>query len=200
VHVELSREIVEFLNPQCQYSRSEVLSKPSCVPAADGIYGWWFRCLPAQIDISGCQRHQGLMLLYVGISPKRPPANGHAPSKQNLHRRLRQHYTRTAAASTLRRTLGCLLAEELGLRLRLLGSSGRRTNFGDGEPRLSEWMAANTLVSWVVRKQPWELEDELIRTLDLPLNLEGNQRNAFHATLTRARALCLEAARAGQPT
>jgi len=200
MHAEFSQEIARFLNPDHQYARSEVLDKPSPVPAADGVYGWWFRSLPAQIDISGCQRHQGLTLLYVGISPKRPPVNGREPSKQNLRRRLRQHYTRTAAASTLRRTLGCLLAEELGLCLQLLGSSGRRTNFGDGEQRLSEWMSANAFVSWVVRKQPWELEDELIMTLDLPLNLEGNQRNAFHVTLTQARARRLAAARAGLPT
>jgi hypothetical protein len=98
----------------------------------------------------------------VGISPDRPPANGRAASKQNLRKRLRQHYTRTAAASTLRRTLGCLLAEELGLQLRRTGSSGRRTNFGEGEQQLSTWMANNAYVSWVVREQPWELEDELI--------------------------------------
>lgn len=200
MHAEFGQEIARFLKPGHQYSRNEVLDKPSPVPAVDGVYGWWFRSLPAQIDITRCQRHQGLTLLYVGISPKRPPANGRAPSKQNLRRRLRQHYTRTAAASTLRRTLGCLLAEELGLRLQLLGSSGRRTNFGDGEQRLSEWMSANAFVSWVVRKQPWELEDELILKLDLPLNLEGNERNAFHATLTHARARCLATARAGQPT
>jgi hypothetical protein len=142
VHVELRKEVVEFLNPQHLFSSSEVLGKPSSVPATDGVYGWWFRSLPAKIDISGCQRHHGHTLLYVGISPKRPPANGRAPSKQ-------------------------------------------------------KWMATNGFVSWVVRNQPWELEDELILKLDLPLNLEGNQRNAFHATLTQARARCLAAARAG---
>ena len=61
-------------------------------------------------------------------------------------------------------------------------------------------MSANAFVSLVVRKKPWEIEDELILELDLPLNLEGNQRNAFHATLTEARARCLAAARAGQLT
>jgi hypothetical protein len=200
VHGEPSSEIAGFLKPGHQYSQSEVLASPSPVPAEAGVYGWWFRSLPTRIDVSKCCRHQGLTLLYVGISPDRPPTNGRAASKQNLRKRLRQHYTRTAAASTLRRTLGCLLAKELGLHLQLAGSSGRRTNFGNGERVLSDWMAANALVSWHVREQPWEFEDELIQQLDLPLNLKGNQRNPFHSTLTYERARCLAEARAGQLT
>jgi hypothetical protein len=61
---------------------------------------------------------------------------------------------------------------------------------------LSEWMAENAFVSWVVREAPWELEDELIAALDLPLNLKGNQRNSFHRVLTQARARCVAQARA----
>jgi hypothetical protein len=130
--------------------------------------------------------------LYVGISPSPPPANGRPPSRQNLRKRLRQHYARTAAASTLRRTLGCLLAGDLGLQLRHVGSSGRRTNFGrDGEQTLSDWMENNAFVSWVVRAQPWELERELIQALDLPLNLRGNERHPFYPLLAQERADCL---------
>jgi hypothetical protein len=45
-----------------------------------------------------------------------------------------------------------------------------------------------TRSTWAVRERPWELEDHLIATLDLPLNLEGNSRNAFHPELTHVRA------------
>jgi hypothetical protein len=72
---------------------------------------------------------------------------------------------------------------------------GAPHEFGEGEQRLSDWMASNALVSWVVREQPWGLEDELIGELDLPLNLKGNKRHVFHQTLTQARADCLEPAR-----
>jgi hypothetical protein len=113
-----------------------------------------------------------------------------------LRKRLRQHYARSAEASTLRRTLGCLLADELRLQLRRVGSSGRRTTFIRGEQVLSDWMAENAFVSWVARERPWDLEGELIRELDLPLNLQGNSRNAFHPALTDARARCLAQARA----
>jgi len=37
-------------------------------------------------------------------------------------------------------------------------------------------MAENAFVSWVVRERPWNLEDVLIRELNLPLNLQGNSR------------------------
>jgi hypothetical protein len=60
-----------------------------------------------------------------------------------------------------------------------------------GEQVLSAWMAKNALVSWVVRERPWELEDRLIASVDLPLNLEGNSRNQFHQVLTGARARCV---------
>lgn len=194
---EVNAELARFLAPGYLFSRDEALATPSPVPAQAGVYGWWFRELPwPHIDIAGCCHWQDCTLLYVGISPDRPPTNGRPASRQNLRKRIRQHYTRTAAASTLRRTLGCLLAGHLGITLELAGSSGQRTNFGPGEQVLSQWMAANASVTWIVCEQPWELEDELIGGLDVPLNLQGNQRNPFHPVLTQARARCLAQARA----
>jgi hypothetical protein len=133
--------------------------------------------------------------LYVGISPKQPPRNGRPPSKQSLAERIRYHYTGNAEGSTLRKTLGCLLADELGIQLRRVGS-GRRMTFGAGEQALSEWMARNAFVSWVVRESPWELEDALIAGLDLPLNLMGNSSNPFHRVLSEVRARCVAEAKA----
>ncbi len=46
------------------------------------------------------------------------------------------HYAGNAEGSTLRKTLGCLLADELGIELRRVGSGTRKT-FVDGEHRLS---------------------------------------------------------------
>jgi GIY-YIG catalytic domain len=88
-------------------------------------------------------------------------------SRQNLRRRLRQHYALNAYGSTLRLTLGCLLAEQLGIQLRRVGS-GTQLPFADGEPRLSQWMAEDAFDCWVAHERPWELEDALVSTLDLP--------------------------------
>lgn len=186
-------EMDALIAPMKVWRRSEVLERPSPVPAVPGVYAWWFDELPAQLDVTGCARSGGLTLLYTGISPKAPPQNGRAPSKGHLRQRIQTHDSGNAEGSTLRKTLGCLLSEQLGIQLRRVGTGGRRT-FVEGEAKLSRWMEKHALVSWVVRQSPWELEDRAIATFDLPLNLDGNSRNGFYAELKRARARCTGAA------
>jgi hypothetical protein len=100
-------EMPVFVNPGRVYSRREVLARPSSVPGAGGAYGWWFRRLPPLVDARGCCQHEGLALLYVGISPRRPPRDGRVPGRQGLRRCLETHYAGNAEGSTLRKTLGC---------------------------------------------------------------------------------------------
>jgi hypothetical protein len=95
------------------------------VPVACGAYAWYFSPLSVPVDTSGCHEVEGRRLLYVGISPKPPPANGAPPSRQQLRSRLRQHCAGNAAGSTLRLT------------------------FADGERLLSAWMATHAAVCWV---------------------------------------------------
>jgi hypothetical protein len=184
---ELPHRAGPLVQPERVWSRAEVLGRPSPVPAVAGIYAWYFKQLPAPLDTTNCVSWSHLTLLYVGISPKAPPASGVGASRQNLRRRLRQHYALNAYGSTLRLSLGCLLAELLGIELRRVGS-GTRLTFADGEASLSQWMADNAFVCWVAHARPWELEDALVKTLDLPLNLQGNDRHSFHQQLTSARA------------
>jgi hypothetical protein len=73
----------------------------------------------------------GLTLLYIGIG-SRPPAKNGRTSKRTLRTRLRQQNALNAAGSTLRLTRGCLLAQQLGIELRRVGS-GKRMTFGAGE-------------------------------------------------------------------
>jgi hypothetical protein len=82
-------------------------------------------------------------------------------------------------------TEGCLLADDLGLRLRPVGRKGRLT-WGPGEDMLSEWMGRNAFVTWIEHREPWLVEEELIRELVLPLNLQGND-HPFRPVLTRLR-------------
>lgn len=152
-----------FLRPERVWRRDEALSRPSPVPATSGVHGWWSDRLPALIEVSGCPTWRGLTLLYTGISPTRAPRNGCAPSKSHLRERIQTHVAGNAEGSTLRKTLGCLLAV----------GSDRRPTFVEGEQALFEWVGEQAFV---------ELE------LGLPLNLEGNSRNAFHAELTRVRS------------
>lgn len=181
-------ELTDFLAAR-PHTRDEVFAEPCPVPGEPGVHGWWFRTLPADIDVSGCEQRDGLTLLYVGVSPGPPPASGKPPVSQDLRKRIRYHFGGgggDAQGSTLRKTLGVLLGSELGLALHRVGS-GRRSTFAGGEAILTQWMADNVLVSWAVRSEPWVYEDELIATLTLPLNLNDKARNAFHAELTKAR-------------
>lgn len=108
--------LAAILNPPRLWSRAEVLAKDCPIPKAAGIYAWYFRAVPPGVPTTGCHRTQGGTLLYVGISPSKPGGSG-----QRMDQRVRHHYKSNAEGSTLRLSLGCLLAEELGIELRRVG-------------------------------------------------------------------------------
>jgi hypothetical protein len=178
--------VESLLRPEKLWSREEVLAfRASPVPKTAGVYAWYFASLPGPMAVRACHSYDGMPLLYVGIAPKKPYADGRR-SKSTLHQRVRYHYRGNAEGSTLRLTLGCLLSEALGIELRRVGSRTRKT-FSDGERELSEWMSANAFVCWVEDVMPWTLEEQLISRYDLPLNLDQNKHNAFHPELTAIR-------------
>ena len=181
----MSVDLEAILRPTRLWSRQDVLTT-ACVPRSPGVYGWYFREVPPLVPTMGCITQGGSTLLYVGIAPKAPPANGAAPSSQTLSKRIRYHYRGNAYGSTLRLTLGCLLAGALGIELRRVGS-GHRLTFANGEAALSEWMALNAFVCWIEAPSPWLAESKLIADLNLPLNLAENAHHPFHPTLTRLR-------------
>src|SRR5262249_45882841 len=112
--------------------------------------------------------------------------SGRRPSGQTLWHRIRYHMRGNAYGSTLRLTLGCLLADELGIKLQRVGS-GKRLTFASGEAVLSEWMGRNAAVCWVKTRQPWLVESAFIESVDLPLNIDQNTRHPFCVTLSGLR-------------
>ena len=184
----------ELIHPSKVYTRVEVLRRDSPVPQSSGAYSWFFKDIPPNVPIEKCVEYNGLHLLYVGISPKKPQRIG-KPSKQNLRTRIKYHYQGNAEGSTLRLTLGCLLTSKLGIELRRIGS-GKRMTFSQGEEALSNWMSENAFVSWIVHEEPWRVEELAIRKISLPLNLRGNERHPFHRTLTSIRRSTKRKARA----
>lgn len=189
-------DCLPLTDPERLWTCDEVLASPSPVPRRGGVYGWYFRDVPPVVPTEGCVQRGLFTLLYAGISPKRPPRNGRAPSAQTLLHRVRYHMRGNAEGSTLRLTLGCLLSERLGLELRRVGS-GRRMTFGhEGEAALSEWLSSNARVAWCEHERPWELEAECIRALSLPLNLAQNASHPFHPALSSIRAAAKARARA----
>lgn len=185
----LTRILRALLEPSKIWSRSEILTRPSPVPASGGIYAWYFRKMPAGVPISNSPECHGVRLLYVGISPAREG------SLNNLRKRIRSHFNGNASSSTLRLTLGCLLSGELRLTLRPTGRTNHLT-FGEGELILSNWLEKNAFVVWVPCSQPWVIERQIIHNISPLLNLAHNSTSSFHSQLSAIRRQSTSDARA----
>ena len=79
---------------------------------------WWFTSGAVRVPAREYATTDGFDLLYTGISPRKPTAAGKA-STANIRSRLRSLAKRDASWSTLRLSLGILLADDLGLTLAL---------------------------------------------------------------------------------
>lgn len=133
----------------------------------------------------------GFELMYVGIAPKKPSIDG-KESATRLRARLSTHSRGDASRSTLRLTLGVLLAEELGLSL---GLHKGRLNWGtEGEAQLTRWINTNARMAWVENPTPWVVEDELLAHAPLALNIDG-RTDAFSQGLRDRRTRVRSAAR-----
>ena len=190
----MDRILEELIHPEKLYSRDEILQRNGPVPKAPGVYACFFKETPSKVPLENCVIHDGLHLLYVGVSPSKPPRQGKL-SSQNLSKRIKYHYMGNAEGSTLRLTLGCLLSERLSIELRRVGR-GKRMTFSTGESLLSDWIGENAFVAWVVNSEPWQLEDYAIRRLSLPLNLKDNEKHPFYRTLASIRRNAKRRARA----
>lgn len=175
-----------LLRPTRLFSWADLAHDQVSPPMQPGVYGWFFSGLPSVVPVHDCVRMGDRTLAYVGISPGEPPANGKPPSKQRLRHRVRYHFRGNAEGSTLRLTLGALLAANLELQLRRVGS-GKRMTFAAGEARLTAWLEAHARVVWVEHPTPWTLEHAVLQAISLPLNLQANQHHSFHSALTEIR-------------
>jgi hypothetical protein len=64
-----------------------------------------------------------------------------------------------------------------------------------GEQWLDKWLERNALICWRAHDKPWELEEEVIKTVSCPLNIRGNEHHAFCPTLRKIRADAISNAR-----
>ena len=153
------------------------------------MYAWYFRDIPPAVPAAGCHTRDGLTLLYIGISPK------NASSRQNLRKRVTYHYKGNAEGSTLRLTLGTLLAPISDFPLRRVGSGRRMTFTHLGEQWLDNWLARNAFVCWTEHPEPWHLEHELLAANSLPLNIQDNRHHPYCSTLSAIRQEAKQQAR-----
>jgi hypothetical protein len=147
------------------------------VPRQPGVYVWFFDDVLG-VPVEGCHVSEHGTALYVGI----------ATVKRTLRSRLRNHFRGNASGSTLRLTVGC----HLDLPLRQVGS---RLTFGDQEPVVSEWLALHGSVACVPRREPEQLEHELLQSARFPLNIKDNP-HPYAREVSARRAAARSAARA----
>jgi hypothetical protein len=162
-------------------TRAEILARSNLIPQSRGAYAWFFRNPPPGVPTDGCYIRDELRLLYVGISPK------NERSRQHLRKRVVYHLKGNAEGSTLRLTLGTLLAPISDYPLRRVGSGKRMTFTHQGEQWLDMWLNENALVCWTEHPEPWLLEHELLGAYSLPLNIQDNRSHPFCASLSEAR-------------
>ena len=172
--------------------RETALSSNSPLPRTSGLYVWLFREAPPVVLTDACIEWNAAKLLYIGISPNKLSK---PKSTQSLRSRIQYHLRGNAEGSTLRRTLGILLAEESGYPLRRVGSGKRMTLTQDGERWLNRWLEANALVAWLEDEEPWLLEEKLLGEMSCPLNLDKNRNHPFHPRLKTMRSEALLRAR-----
>ena len=55
-------------------------------------------------------------------------------------------------------------------------------------------MGENAFVIWIVRDDPWVLEEELIQKVSLPLNIQGNDAHPFYLRLKMIRKISKDGA------
>ena len=191
--------MVEFdwlSSPSRLWTRPEILSDPCPVPKVRGIYGWYFKEIPGSVPTTSCICHNEMTLLYVGICPGKAKGNKPLSNRRTIFDRIKEHAKGNAEGSTLRETLGVLLAEKTGFPLRCIMSKKnpnkpkkdqRVTLTNQGEQTLDRWLNDNAFVVWNQLEEPWLLEESLLNSISLPLNLDGNKHHPFHETLSRLR-------------
>lgn len=134
-------------------------------PAVRGLYGV-FVDAPGLAEL-GLARHDATRPAYVGKS-----------ESSLLSRDIGTHFsTERTGHSTLRRSLGALLHEQLGLVPVHRPGRGHSSNYAfaaDGDERLTRWMVEHVSLATWPSPSPSPLHDverEVICRLDPPLNL-----------------------------
>jgi hypothetical protein len=158
-------------------------------PSEPGVYAFF---LVPGAGVPGTA-HPADRPLYVGIS-------------SNLaQREFDTHFAAGKSGfSTLRRSLGALLIDQLDLNPRPRGTGASDSNYrnyrfdDEGEERLSAWMVANLQVAVQPVSNPKSIEKDLVALACPPLNLT-HWANPDAPAIKGARAACVDAARAFDP-
>ena len=178
----MSHEITEQLKtPKNWLSRADLLTRPSPVPRVQGIYAWYLSNIPGGFDLGVQHVHQDHKLVYVGVAPGRPNAEG------ELHQRLRIHCRGKLRRSTFRRTVAAMLTLGPSPPSEYAAMLDSPAPAGALNDMVSQWMERHARVCWLEVADPWQVEPGVISALTPPLNIKDNPNNPFRSELMRLR-------------
>lgn len=170
---ELERLGHTLVHYQTLRAPSFVRTNADQVPTGAGVYAWFFASCLGFDEAAQRPMRDGMSLLYIGKA-------------RSLRKRLLNHCRNSSGGSTLRRSIGSLLLQDLGLIARQVGARRKLSFVRESEQVLSDWLAAHAAVTWVQCDRAGELESWLIGHHRPPMNLMGN-RGAEASRLLQAR-------------
>jgi hypothetical protein len=149
------------------------------IPNEPGVYAWF--CDEdglLQLPFDGARAGRGA--IYVGIAPSR------LGSKQMLRSRVCGNHLRgNISASTFRLSLAAVLWQQEKWALTRRGN--RALLARDANDALSDWLHCHLRISWIVRREPWQMEAQVIKAMSPVLNLAQNRQHPYGWTLREAR-------------
>jgi len=159
------------------------------LPDMRGAYFWYFRKISElfmedmmdMLHLQTVRKHNEYLLFYVGI------AEG-----QSIRERVVDKHLNSAHVSTLRHSIGSLIAHKLNVPPFPNAPAGKfaieeKWNI---EGRISRFFEEHAMLSWVETDQTREIENSLLgdyRRLSLPLNIKRNRNHPFCRTLCDLR-------------
>jgi len=157
---------------------SDGRENPSPLPAAAGVYLFcsnneWLAEELGSPTFASSELPAGYRPLYIG-------------SAANLQRRIRSHVGRSSLASSMRGSLGTILAEQIGL-TPLASDVGGDLWFAE-EAILSGWIDRYCLVGVLKTSTPLQLERALVVSEEPPLNISFLKTTPLARRLISARA------------
>jgi len=155
--------------------------KLESLPDSPGLYFWYYKNIDElfskeqkeKLYLDSVIKSNGYFLLYIGI------AKG-----QSIKQRIIDKHLNSAHVSTLRHSIGSLLANKARLKPSLIVEAGKFAIDKDWrvEKRITEFLKENAKISWIIDENPNGLETFLLgdyRRYSLPLNINNNLNHPF---------------------
>lgn len=163
------------------YIKLRDAGKLELLPDPPGMYFWYFQNIDElffkeqkeKLYLDCIIKSNGYFLLYIGIAVG-----------QSIKQRITDKHLNSAHVSTLRHSIGSLLANKARLKPSLIVETGKFAIDKDWEieKRITEYLKENAKISWIIDENPKRLETFLLgnyKKLSFPLNIKENLDHPF---------------------